>query len=235
MDNKKAPIGSPLSEAEIQEIIDFYNSDPFMSVNETVAALKRCSKTVMKYLSERKVPLHARRTGARKKPQPIGKICRECQEFKTNDLLQKNGVIYTNLCRKCRNERRRGDYAHATGDDIKEYVRNQRKKNPIPHRKYDLKKRFRLTWEEYCKLFASQGNACAGCRVSGDINERGIWHVDHDHDCCPQKHGKTCGKCIRGILCKWCNMTLGNAKESSNRLRELADYLESYNLVRGKL
>jgi hypothetical protein len=36
--------------------------------------------------------------------------------------------------------------------------------------------------------------------------------VDHDHACCPKQvkaTAKTCGKCIRGLLCFRCNTSLG--------------------------
>jgi hypothetical protein len=32
---------------------------------------------------------------------------------------------------------------------------------------------------------------------------RGTWHVDHDHACCPGEN--TCGQCVRGLLCNFCN------------------------------
>ena len=50
--------------------------------------------------------------------------------------------------------------------------------------------------------------------------------VDHDHNCCPTK--TSCGKCIRGLICGNCNSALGHAKDDPERLRKLADYLESF-------
>jgi hypothetical protein len=48
--------------------------------------------------------------------------------------------------------------------------------------------------------------------------------VDHDHACCPGR--KSCGKCVRGLLCNGCNAALGLAAEDPKVLRTLADYIE---------
>jgi hypothetical protein len=49
--------------------------------------------------------------------------------------------------------------------------------------------------------------------------------VDHDHMCCPVDR-YSCGKCVRGLLCRTCNMALGLLYESSETARSLAAYLE---------
>jgi hypothetical protein len=53
----------------------------------------------------------------------------------------------------------------------------------------------------------------------------GGFHVDHDHACCPGT--RSCGKCIRGMLCNRCNTGLGMFLDDPNRLRHAASYLES--------
>ncbi|MFD8270366.1 endonuclease domain-containing protein [Streptomyces althioticus] len=66
-----------------------------------------------------------------------------------------------------------------------------------------IKTRYGLSWEDYLGLLAFQGEACAVCR-SVTPRGKGVWHVDHDHKCCPQS-SESCGKCVRGILCSPCN------------------------------
>jgi len=66
--------------------------------------------------------------------------------------------------------------------------------------------RVRLAWFE-AKL-AEQGNCCATC--DKPMGER-RFAVDHDHTCCPGR--KSCGKCVRGLVCDKCNLYLGMLEE----------------------
>lgn len=42
-----------------------------------------------------------------------------------------------------------------------------------------------------------------------------VFHIDHDHSCC--NGGTSCGKCIRGLLCRSCNMSLGHVEAMIKR------------------
>ncbi|WP_079886697.1 endonuclease domain-containing protein [Mycobacteroides abscessus] len=72
-------------------------------------------------------------------------------------------------------------------------------------------------------LFEMQGYVCAICRI--EIDESA--HVDHDHSCCPSR-GQSCGKCVRGILCKPCNLLLGNVNDSMEKLAAAIEYLKRW-------
>jgi Recombination endonuclease VII len=80
------------------------------------------------------------------------------------------------------------------------------------------------------KLLDLQGGRCACCGDELDIDLRprpgrlSRVHVDHDHSCCAG--ARSCGKCVRGILCVNCNAMLGRAKDDPERLRSGAEYLE---------
>jgi hypothetical protein len=80
--------------------------------------------------------------------------------------------------------------------------------------KYGLNAR---TWQE---RLDDQGGVCAVC---GEVAVR--WCVDHDHACCPGV--RTCGECIRAILCSGCNSAEGFLRTPENA-RRLADYMEMY-------
>jgi hypothetical protein len=52
--------------------------------------------------------------------------------------------------------------------------------------------------------------------------------IDHDHNCC--HGGASCGKCIRGILCSACNLSLGHVESMAGKaggVRNLFTYIES--------
>lgn len=97
----------------------------------------------------------------------------------------------------------------------KEYF--QKNKKRIVNRNYikKLKKKYNLSYEQYLKILEVQGNKCAICKNELGIDRNHI-HVDHCH-----KTGK-----IRGILCRYCNSTLGYSKEDKNRLEACIEYLK---------
>lgn len=82
-------------------------------------------------------------------------------------------------------------------------------------RKATLWTRYRLTVEEYESYLESVGRVCEMCgSPEVKVNDQGEAHslaVDHDHSCCEGK--KTCGECLRGVLCDFCNMALGRVEK----------------------
>jgi hypothetical protein len=82
-----------------------------------------------------------------------------------------------------------------------------------------------LTPEAYDALLKSQGGCCAICGSPDPRNGGQLrWAVDHDHACCAGK--KTCGRCVRALLCHPCNQGLGLFGDDPVRLRAAAAYLE---------
>lgn len=83
----------------------------------------------------------------------------------------------------------------------------------------------RMTRNDIDILLKNQNNACAICSEPFE----GKFAIDHDHSCCPGKNlrkGKTCGKCVRGLLCRGCNHGLGNFRDRPDILLEAVAYLE---------
>lgn len=70
-----------------------------------------------------------------------------------------------------------------------------------------------------------QGNKCIICGRHAEADER--FHIDHDHNCCPGR--RSCGKCVRGILCSKCNLRLG-FPEDSDWVSKAQEYLTNWKL-----
>lgn len=86
---------------------------------------------------------------------------------------------------------------------------------------------FGLTPEDYDRMLSLQGGSCAICGGSPDRSGRcQRFFVDHDHRCCPDR-AKSCGQCVRGLLCSACNSALGLFGDDPDRLRSALDYLAS--------
>lgn len=79
-------------------------------------------------------------------------------------------------------------------------------------------KRYGLTQGEFDALLFSQGYKCAACGED-KATAKQDWHLDHCHST----------KKVRGILCPHCNVAIGYAKDSPEKLRRMADYLERVN------
>lgn len=75
----------------------------------------------------------------------------------------------------------------------------------------------------YDELLTRQNGLCAICRTDSPGANRKYFSVDHNHDCCPGKYG--CKKCIRGLLCGNCNLSLGGFKDSIENLEAAIEYL----------
>ena len=80
-----------------------------------------------------------------------------------------------------------------------------------------------LTGDQYEEMLNAQGRSCAICKTSMKNVGRALF-IDHDHSCCPK--ATSCGKCVRGLLCRECNYGLGVFKDSPGRLKNAAAYLE---------
>lgn len=81
---------------------------------------------------------------------------------------------------------------------------------------------FNITIAERDRMLDQQGGVCATCKT----DEPGVkgWVIDHDHACCPES-GRSCGECVRGILCSRCNLTLGLLNDDLAILDSMKHYL----------
>jgi recombination endonuclease VII len=78
---------------------------------------------------------------------------------------------------------------------------------------------------DYESLLSAQSGRCAICCTPAE-DVRLPFAVDHDHACCPGR--RSCGACVRGLICDSCNRGVGYLGDDSRRLRAAADYLDRY-------
>ena len=86
-----------------------------------------------------------------------------------------------------------------------------------------LKDRFGITFDDYYRMEVKQNHRCAICGKhvqeiidDGHVNAR--LSIDHDHNT---------GK-LRGLLCRFCNLGIGNLMDDTKLLRKAIEYLDSY-------
>jgi hypothetical protein len=86
-----------------------------------------------------------------------------------------------------------------------------------------LKYKHNMTLEDYDILLKSQNGVCAIC-LQECKTKKGL-AIDHNHSCCPVD--RSCGKCIRGLLCSNCNRAIGMLQEDVVILNRAIAYLTS--------
>jgi hypothetical protein len=94
------------------------------------------------------------------------------------------------------------------------------------------RQKYGISAEQFEALLAAQNGCCAICRGTEPAG-KGDWHVDHDHACCAGV--KSCGSCIRGLLCSRCNTALGSFRDSPDLLLAAAAYLIQTRDVLGEI
>lgn len=121
----------------------------------------------------------------------------------------------SSYCRECHAAYMRSMWAK----DPEGMRAKQRARYDPERRREENLRRYGLTVAEYEAILARQGGVCAICRqVSAP------WHVDHDHSCCPMKL-RSCGKCVRGLLCSKCNTGIGQFRDDPQWLMRAGAYV----------
>lgn len=168
------------------------------------------------------------------------KVEKALSEFHTD--RQKKDGLYPR-CRVCVNS---GRVAHTKATSAANVDRVRRWREANPGRRSDSKDEYlairranrkqsiySVPYELFEEMKADQGGLCAICRSPetkanrrhGEVNDLSI---DHDHSCCPSK--KSCGLCIRNLLCAGCNRKVG-LLESIGDLMPFLNYIEFWKAV----
>jgi hypothetical protein len=99
---------------------------------------------------------------------------------------------------------------------------------PAAYTPADRLPKYGITAEQFEVMFEAQGRRCKICGTSEPgTRTAGRWHIDHDHACCPGRK-KSCGKCLRGILCGNCNIGIGNLQDDPVIVQAALGYLLAY-------
>lgn len=116
------------------------------------------------------------------------------------------------------------------------YIKDSHR-TPEKMRNMLLKRRYKITLEQYYEKLEEQGGGCALCgalehgrKYKGNIS----FSVDHDHKCCDTEY--TCGKCVRGLLCNTCNTKIGafeNLFRDTEWLMKAKEYVIYWNKEAG--
>jgi hypothetical protein len=143
-------------------------------------------------------------------------------------------------------------YRAAHRDEMNAYLREYRRNNPLSQGPAARARRearlaadpigtrvaehatrihylFGITADRYMELFHAQGGVCAVCGKAETRVVRGTLAklaIDHDHGCCPG--AKSCGNCVRGLVCSLCNRFMGLAQDDPALLRAAAAYIEQH-------
>jgi hypothetical protein len=142
---------------------------------------------------------------------------REFQPCGTYGAYQQHRLRKEPACEPCMEAQREYKRKHRNEYQMTPEVRRRRLES---YRKFNTG----LTDGDFDRIFASQERCCAICG-SAEPGGRGTWAIDHDHACCSGR--RSCGQCVRGVLCMNCNMALGLFHDDAGRLNAAADYILS--------
>jgi Recombination endonuclease VII len=114
-------------------------------------------------------------------------------------------------------------------------ARRWRKNNQETVRESKLKHKFNITSSQYKTILDKQNGLCGICGQEETTKTAGKLRnlaVDHDRSCCPGE--RSCGQCIRGLLCQACNTGIGKLGDSVLILQGAINYLNKHNPKKGE-
>lgn len=88
-----------------------------------------------------------------------------------------------------------------------------------------IKFRHNISKEKFMRILQAQHGLCPIGGEKLELDKKIC--VDHDHSCCIGS--RTCGECIRGLLCDKCNRGLAHFEDNPAYFRNAIMYLEKKN------
>jgi hypothetical protein len=152
--------------------------------------------------------------------------CNACNSFQ-NDFPDPN----KNRCRQCYYEKNYVAhckyYVERRASRLEAYAANiNGAKDKVRDRVF---KKYGIFPRWYEEKLSEQNGGCAICgkRDNGVINS---FAIDHNHNCCPEKK-RSCGKCVRGLLCSRCNGSLERMESIPGWAEKAVAYLRKYGTI----
>lgn len=163
------------------------------------------------------------------------RICNCCKSWKPIEQYTKSKTGHMGLsavCKDCENEKARIRYAEKDILSRRKgqksvYDRERRKRlraegklkkpDPEAQREQAMKRKYGITIKDYEAMVKAQNNECAICFAPGEQERNGKLVIDHCH---------ASGK-VRGLLCNKCNLLLGHANDTIERLERAILYLSN--------
>src|SRR5437899_8270167 len=130
------------------------------------------------------------------------KLCGKCNKMKDHSEFSRRGLGYQAWCKKC------------SSANKSEWIKDNRDKV----KNNALWSKYRLRQEDYDQMLQRQSYKCSIC------SEVSPTEVDHNHSCC--KGPKSCGKCVRSLLCKRCNILVGHLEINPILTQKALKYIQ---------
>jgi hypothetical protein len=146
------------------------------------------------------------------KPSTGERVCKECANAASKRWNEKHP-----------DRRRATDQRYAANNPDKIKAKHDRRRDSGRHRTCHLLSTYNLSQERHDALLEKQNGVCAICKLPNEDGSN--LTVDHDHNCCSGL--KSCGECVRGLLCQLCNKAIGLLKDNVETIRSAAVYLEA--------
>ena len=150
----------------------------------------------------------------------MSKICTICGKEKSNEEFywNKTKSRFCSECKECTKKRSK-KYREEHPEKIKQMRQNYKERRKDiryeTDRKAHLKRKYKITEEDYKKMYEQQKGCCAICQKQIEFRKL---CVDHSH-----KSNK-----VRGLLCTSCNLALGSFKDDILLLENAINYLRRY-------
>lgn len=145
------------------------------------------------------------------------KTCRHCGETKSSEQFPKNKRV----CKPCHKIRYKDVHQRSAKEQNRRRREDPERKQQIRYQA--IKRSYNISSEEYEEMKQQQNYLCLICKHAPEEE----FSIDHDHSCCPER-SRSCGNCIRGLLCNSCNQVIGFFKDDISTVQSAIDYLTKY-------